>query len=183
MPYQSLAVITVERIKQRKGLVAFTALAALMLYASWTFLWDGMTHVGPGLGRYGGDTTPEYLAQISEHEYKRECYAHAVGLLLVSGVIFCGVVGYWKERNKLEDSWEQTIANPSEVQAIRQHAEYWNDDFRRCVKETHPGLLLQANPQTQRPAKAQPAAAPLAVQTPRSAEAPKSLSIEDGKGR
>lgn len=118
MPYQSPAVITVDRIKQRKGLVALTTLAALMLYGSWTFVWDGMTHVGPGLWRYGGETTHEYWAQISEHKYKRECYEHAVGLLLLSGAIFWGVLDKWKQRNKL-DSWEQTVPTPPVVQTPR----------------------------------------------------------------
>jgi hypothetical protein len=137
-----------KKIKQRKGLVALMALGALFLYLGGHLMWEGITHVGAGAWKYGGDEgwrgsgTEEYWAVIPEHQYKRECYAAAGGLFLFGGVILWGIIAKWKERNELEKSWEQSVSNPVNGQEILRHPEYWPEDFRQWIKENHPNLLV-----------------------------------------
>jgi hypothetical protein len=126
------------------------ALAGALFYLGGYMGWEGMTHRGPGVWTYGGGPeydgrgpdTDEFEAVVSEHQYKRNSYAAAVMFLLFGGAILWGVSEPWKERNELEKSWEQSMSNPREVQAIRHHPEILRDDFRRWIKENHPDLLI-----------------------------------------
>jgi hypothetical protein len=139
-----------KRIRQRKGMVALIALAAALLCMGGSLLWAGKTHVGSGLWPYGGDSPgdyggsePEVTVEVSEQQYKRNCYVGGGMLSLFGSVILFGVIRAWKERNSLETSWERTISNPQNVQEILQHSELYRDDFRRWIKENHPNLIFR----------------------------------------
>ena len=95
-----------EKIKQRKGLVAVMVLAAVLLYGSGYLLWDGLTHVGPGVWHYGGEKyggrlqEDEYEAVIPERQYKRQCCVAAFALSLAGVTFLWGAIDAWKKRNK-----------------------------------------------------------------------------------
>jgi hypothetical protein len=137
-----------KKIKQRWGMVGLIALGAVLLYGSGVMLWGGITHVGPGVWRYGGEKydgrtgAEEYEAVIPEHQYKRNCYAAGASLFLIGGLFLYEGIKRWKERNELEKSWERAISNANNVQAIRQHPELYQDDFRQWIQESHPSVLL-----------------------------------------
>jgi hypothetical protein len=143
-----------KKIKQRKGTVAWMALAAVLLYLGGYGVWMGITHVGPGVWEFGGGEpgtggaleADTFWDVIPEDEYKLQCYVSAVFSFWIGGLFLWDAIKKWKERNELEKSWELAISNPSNVQEIQRHPESYRDDFRQWIKENHPNLLLQAKP-------------------------------------
>jgi hypothetical protein len=140
----------VKKIKQRKGMAALMALAAVLLYMGGYGVWLGITHVGPGVWEFGGDEpgtggglgVDEYQAVIPSNQYKRECYASAAMFFFFGGVILWQVVKKWKERNELEKSWEQMLSNPDNIQEIHKHPENYRNDFKQWIRENHPHLAF-----------------------------------------
>jgi hypothetical protein len=111
------AVTVVKKIKQRPGLCVAALLAVCLIYGGGDSLWRGMTHVGSGVERVGGDVyvpesqgggveysgIPEHLEIISQGEYRRHCYRDGVMLLLFGAGIVWIVVHLWKEKDKKDE--------------------------------------------------------------------------------
>jgi len=72
------------------------ALGAVLLYFSGYSVWEGITHIGPSVWRYGGEKydgrieAEEFEAVIREHQYKRNSYAAAVMFFVFGGVTLLG---------------------------------------------------------------------------------------------
>ena len=123
-------------------MVALAALAIALLYGGGDSVWEGVTHHGSGVWTFDGDE-PEF---VSEHQYKRECYCNAVMFFLFAGGLLWGVIGTWKERDELENSWERTISNPENQQDVQKHPELYRDDFKKWINENHPHLKIWTVP-------------------------------------
>ncbi len=121
-------------------MASLMALGIVLLFLGVYGAWDGVTHVGPGVWTFGGDDVDDHSEVVSEAQYKRECYRAAVMFFVFGGLILCGATENWKERNRLEKSWERTISNPENVQDIHKHPENYRDDFKKWIKENHPEL-------------------------------------------
>ena len=153
-------VTVIRKVKKRPGLYALALLCVWLIYGGSYLVWDGMTHVGPGWqqapiggggrdmgGGYDVDTEDE---QVSQSEYRRNNIRDGVMLLLFGAGAVGTLIHLWREKDKLEKekaelekSWEQVISNPHNVEKLRQHPEFYADDFKQWVEENHPNLLLQ----------------------------------------
>lgn len=143
-----------KKLKQRKGMVGFAALAAVLFWAGGNLVWSGITHVGPGVWRYGGDVpgtggnvaTEEFQAVIPENQYKRECYVGGSGLIFVGVLILADVIRTWKKRNELEKLWERAISNPANLREVHKHPEIYREDFKKWINDNHPSLKIWTLP-------------------------------------
>jgi hypothetical protein len=139
-----------KKIKQRKGMLALMALAAVLLYLGGYGVLKGITHHGNGVWEFGGDEpgtggslgTDEYQDVISEGQYKRECYVTAALFLFFGGIVLWDGIKKWKERDELEKSWKQIISNPDSVLELHKHPETYRDDFKQWIKDNHPQLAF-----------------------------------------
>lgn len=136
-----------KKVKQRKGMVALMALAAVLLCFGGHLVWVGITHVGPGVWMYGGEdftghAEDEHAEVIPQTEYRRQCFVSGTFTLLVAGAILWPVVKAWKEQNELEISWERTVSNPDSLQEVHKHPELYRDDFKKWINENHPNLKI-----------------------------------------
>ena len=127
-------------------MLAFAALAAVLLWAGGNLIWDSITHIGPGMltyGSYGSDYLPdtdETQEVVPENQYKRELYVDGGFLIFVGAMFFWGVISAWKKRSELEKSWEPIISNPVKLQEIQKHPEIYRDDLKMWIKENHPNI-------------------------------------------
>jgi hypothetical protein len=143
-----------KKLKQRKGMVGLIIVAAVLFYLGGGSVWRGITHHGKGWREYGGAApessglpdTDEHWEQVSETQYKRECYADGVMFFIVGGVILAGVIKEWREQDGLEKSWKRLISNPEGLQEVHKHPELYRDDFKKWVKENHPHLSIWTLP-------------------------------------
>jgi hypothetical protein len=143
-----------KKLKQRRGMVALAALAIALLCGGGDSVWEGLTHHGSGVWTFGGDEpgtggnvgTDEHSEIVSEHQYKRECYRNAVVFFLFAGGLLWGVIGTWKERDELENSWERAISHPESLQDIHKHPEFYRKDFKKWINENHPHLKIWTLP-------------------------------------
>lgn len=141
---------SMKKIKQRKRMVAWMALGIVLLFLGVYGVWDGATHVGPGVWAFGGDEpgtggalgTDEHQDRILEDQYKRECYVTAVLFLFFGGIVLRDVIKKWKERDGLEKSWNQIISNPDSVLELHKHPDNYRDDFKQWIKDNHPQLAF-----------------------------------------
>ena len=139
-----------KKIRQRKGMVALMALAAVLLHLGGYGVLKGITHHGNGVWEFGGDEpgtggslgTDEYRDVVSEDQYKRECYVTAALFLFFGGIVLWDGIKKWKERDELEKSWERMISNYDNVQEIHKHPENYRGDFKQWIKENHPHLAF-----------------------------------------
>jgi hypothetical protein len=144
----SRQMVQTKWIKQKKGLMALTMVAAACLFGGTLFLWEGITHVGPGVVWFGGgEDTDIFQESVPETYYREDHYEMGGAYLLVAGGILWYVIRAWRRRRGNEESWKRILSDPAYVQKIRQDSKYYPDDFKQWIEENHPDLLLKSDNQ------------------------------------
>jgi len=127
-------------------MVALMAVLAVLLSIGGNSVWNGITHVGPGVRTFGGAEagtvgqlgTGEQQDVIPGSQYKRECYATSALSFFLGGIVLWNIIKQWKERDELEKSWKRMVSNPDNIEDIHKHPENYRDDFKQWIKENHP---------------------------------------------
>jgi hypothetical protein len=134
-------------IKQKRAIMWWTALAAALLYLAGFGLWAGLTHVGPGVLRFGGDGgelgtggTEEFEDVVPEGQYKHHFLFGSIMFFVFGGMTAWHVLDFWSTRRWRVEHWKDLAQKAATGEQIRKDWLY-GEDFKQWMAENHPNLL------------------------------------------
>lgn len=104
-------VTVIRKIKTRPGLYALALLSIWLIYLGVCCAWGGMTHVGPGEVKFGGESSElygdnpdaeEHWDTVSQSEYRRHTLEEGVMLILFGAVAIETLIALWRENDREE---------------------------------------------------------------------------------